>query len=138
MKRFNSYEKNVIARTITFDERMMVNHRVSLRDLTVEAGIQGNVMSHLYEVIIHMYCVCSPSLRIYCVCVLKEAKDTQEINSGGFSNNTMASDFCTPQFHAVNDGSSVISNAIIYGVLELLLMVTIYYILLCIRVLSFL
>ena len=31
----------VIARTITLDERVMVNYQVSLRDLTVEAGIPG-------------------------------------------------------------------------------------------------
>ena len=68
------------------------------------------------------------------VCVLKEAKDTQEINSGWSSNDTMASDFSTPQFHAINDGSSVISNLIIYGVLESSLRVTILYIFLCIRV----
>ena len=42
--------------------------------------------------------------------MLKEAKDTQGINSGASSNDTMASDFNTPQFHAINDGSSVISN----------------------------
>ena len=36
-------------------------------------------------------------------CVLKEAKDTQEINSGGSSNDNMASDFSTPHFHAIND-----------------------------------
>ena len=43
MKRFNSYEKIlVIARAITLDERVMVNHQVSLRDLTVEAGIPGD------------------------------------------------------------------------------------------------
>ena len=35
--------------------------------------------------------------------VLKEAKDTQGINSGDFPNDTMASDFNTPQFHAIND-----------------------------------
>ena len=34
----------VIARTITLDERVMFNHQVSLRDLTVEAGIPGDVM----------------------------------------------------------------------------------------------
>ena len=49
----------------------------------------------------------------------------------------MPFDFSTPQFHAINDGSSVISNSIIYGVLELSLWVTIYYILLCIRVCVF-
>ena len=69
--------------------------------------------------------------------MLKEAKDTQEIHSGGSSNDTMASDFSTPQFHAINDGSSVISNSIIYGVLESSLRVTIYYILLCIQVCAF-
>ena len=37
-------KKPVIARTITLDERVMVNHQVSLRDLTVEAGIPGDVM----------------------------------------------------------------------------------------------
>ena len=36
-------------------------------------------------------------------CVLKEAKDTQGINCGGSSNDNMASDFSTPQFHAIND-----------------------------------
>ena len=36
-------------------------------------------------------------------CVLKEAEDTQIINSGGSSNDNMASDFITPQFHAIND-----------------------------------
>ena len=34
--------------------------------------------------------------------VLKEAKDTQGINSGGSPNDNMASDFSTPQFHAIN------------------------------------
>ena len=34
----------VIDSTITRDERVMVNHQVSLRDLTVEAGIPGDVM----------------------------------------------------------------------------------------------
>ena len=37
--------------------------------------------------------------------VLKEAKDTQGINSGGSPNDNMASDFSTPQFHAINDVS---------------------------------
>ena len=69
--------------------------------------------------------------------MLKEVKDTQEINSDGCSNDTITSDFSTPQFYAINDGSSVISNSIIYGVLELLLRVTIYYILLCIGVCAF-
>ena len=58
---------------------------------------------------------------------LKETKDTQEINYGGSSNDNMASDFSTPQFHAINDGSSVISNSVIVGVLESALRVTIYY-----------
>ena len=71
------------------------------------------------------------------VCVLKDAKDTQEINSGGSYNNPMAYDFSTPQFHAINDGSSVFRNSIIYGVLESSLRVILYYILLCIRVLWF-
>ena len=35
--------------------------------------------------------------------VLKEAKDTQGINSGGSRNDNMVSDFRTPQFHAIND-----------------------------------
>ena len=48
----------------------------------------------------------------------KEAKDTQEINTRGSSNDNMASDFSTPQFHAINNGSSVISNSMMYGVLE--------------------
>ena len=34
--------------------------------------------------------------------VLKEAKDTQGISSGGSPNDNMASDFSTHQFHAVN------------------------------------
>ena len=43
MKRFNNYEKIlVIARTITLDERVMINHQVSLQDLTVEAGTPGD------------------------------------------------------------------------------------------------
>ena len=46
----------------------------------------------------------------------------------------MASDFGTSQFHASNDGSSVMSNSMIDGVLESTLWVIIYYILLCIRV----
>ena len=46
--------------------------------------------------------------------MLKESKDTQEINSVGSSNDTMSSDFSTPHFHAINDGSSVISNSISY------------------------
>ena len=69
--------------------------------------------------------------------MLKEAKDTQDINSGGSSNDTMASDFSTPQFYAINDGSSVIGNSIMYGVLESSPRVTIYYILLCMRVCVF-
>ena len=47
----------------------------------------------------------------------KEAKDTQGINSGGSSNDNMASDFITPQSHAINDGSSAISNSLIDGIL---------------------
>ena len=43
--------------------------------------------------------------------MLKETKDTEEINSGGSSNDTMASDFSTTHFHAINDGCSVISNS---------------------------
>ena len=67
---------------------------------------------------------------------LKETKDTQGINYGGSSNDNMASDFSTPQSHAINDGSSVISNSVsdwwrfrisTEGV-------TIYYNWLCIRV----
>ena len=42
----------VIARTITLDERVMVNHQLFLLDLTVEVGIPGDVMRHLYEIII--------------------------------------------------------------------------------------
>ena len=34
--------------------------------------------------------------------MLKEAKDTQGINSGGSPSDNMASDFSTPQFHAIN------------------------------------
>ena len=50
--------------------------------------------------------------------MLKEVKDTQGINYGGSSNDNMTSDFSTPQSHAINDGSSVISNSLIDGVLE--------------------
>ena len=42
--------------------------------------------------------------------MLKEEKDTQEIISGGCSKDTMTSDFSMPQFHAINNGSSVIIN----------------------------
>ena len=35
--------------------------------------------------------------------MLREAKDTQGINSGGYSNDNMASDFSTPQFLVIND-----------------------------------
>ena len=65
--------------------------------------------------------------------MLKGAKDTQKIYSWGPSNDTMASDFSKPQFHAIN----VFSNSIMYGVLELSLRVIIYYILLCIRVCAY-
>ena len=58
---------------------------------------------------------------------LKETKDTHGINYGGSSNDNVASDFSTPQSHAINDGSSVISNSVIDGVLESALRVTIYY-----------
>ena len=37
------------------------------------------------------------------ILVLKEAKGTHEINSGGSPNENMASYFRTPQFHAIND-----------------------------------
>ena len=37
--------------------------------------------------------------------MLKEAKDTQGINSGGSPNDNMASDFSTPQFHTINNVS---------------------------------
>ena len=43
-------------------------------------------------------------------------KDIQGINSGGSSNYPIASDFSTPQSHAINDESSVISNSVIDGV----------------------
>ena len=46
--------------------------------------------------------------------------------SGVSSNDNMASDFSTTQSHAIKDGSSVISNSVIYGVLESSLRVTIY------------
>ena len=49
------------------------------------------------------------------------------INYGGSSNDNMASDFSTPQSHAINDESSVISNSVIDGVLGSALRVTIYY-----------
>ena len=58
---------------------------------------------------------------------LKETKNTQGIDYGGSSNDNMASDFSTPQSHAINDGSSVISNSVIDGDLESALRVTIYY-----------
>ena len=70
-------------------------------------------------------------------CVLKESKYTHEIISGGSSNHNMASDFMRPQSYAINDGNSVISNSMIDGVLESSQRVTIYYILLCIRVCAF-
>ena len=35
--------------------------------------------------------------------VLKEAKDTQGINSGASPNDNMASDFSALQFHVIND-----------------------------------
>ena len=35
--------------------------------------------------------------------MLKEAKDTLGINSGGSPNDNMASDFSTPQFYAISD-----------------------------------
>ena len=41
--------------------------------------------------------------------MLKEAKDTYN-KLGGSSNDTMASDFNTPKFHAINDRSSIFSN----------------------------
>ena len=47
-----------------------------------------------------------------------EAKDTPGIHSGGSSDDNMAYDFSTPQSHAINDGSSVISDSVIDGVLE--------------------
>ena len=66
---------------------------------------------------------------------MKVAKDTPEIKSFFSSNNTMASDFSKPQFHAtINDRSSVFSNSLMYGALESSLRVIIYYILLCIRI----
>ena len=88
--------------------------------------------------------------------MLKETKDTQEKNSGGSSNDNMASDFSTPQAHAIKDVSSVISegwcvrvalssefidctycgHSVIGGVLESSLRVTIDYNLLCIYCLS--
>ena len=55
----------------------------------------------------------------------KETNDTHGINYGGSSNDNMASDFSTPQSHAINDGSSVISNSVIDGILESALRVTI-------------
>ena len=48
--------------------------------------------------------------------MLKETKDTQGINSGGSSNDNMASDFSTNQTHAIKDGSIVISK-VVSGVL---------------------
>ena len=56
------------------------------------------------------------------------SKHTQEIIYGDSSNDSIASDFSTPQSHAINDGSSVINNSMIDGVLESSLRVTIYYI----------
>ena len=58
---------------------------------------------------------------------LKETKETQGINYGGSSNDNMASDFSTPQSHAINNGSSVISNSVIDCVLESALSVIIDY-----------
>ena len=70
--------------------------------------------------------------------MLKKAIYIHEINSGGSYDDNMASDFSSAQSHAINDGRSVISNSMIYGVLESSLSVTIHYILLCIRVCVFL
>ena len=58
---------------------------------------------------------------------LKETKDRHGINNGGSSNDNMASDLSIPRSYAINDGSSVISNTVIDGVLESALRVTIYY-----------
>ena len=45
-------EISAIARTIALEERMMVTPQMSLLDLTVESGIPGEVMRHLYAKII--------------------------------------------------------------------------------------
>ena len=59
---------------------------------------------------------------------LKDTKDTHVIHYGGSSNDNIASaGFSTPQSHAINDGSSVISNSVIDGVLESALRATIYH-----------
>ena len=73
-----------------------------------------------------------------CLCAKGGERHTgNKLGGGGYSNDTMASDLSTPQFRAINDGSSVFSNSIMYGVLESSLRVIIYYILLCIRVCAF-
>ena len=38
---------SAISRTIALEERVMVNPQLSLLDLTVEAGIMGDVMRYL-------------------------------------------------------------------------------------------
>ena len=63
------------------------------------------------------------------VCVLKEAKYRPEINSGGCSNDTMASDFT--HLNSMQSMMEVVFSA------TQLLRVTIYNIVLCIRVCAF-
>ena len=60
------------------------------------------------------------------VCVLRGG-ERHTGNTLWSSNDNMASDFSNPQSHAINDGSSVISNSLIDGVLDSSLRVTIYY-----------
>ena len=68
----------------------MVTPQMSLVNSTVESGIPVLSRSGHHFVPTRMP-------------VLKEAKYTQVMNSGCFPNDNMASDFSTPQFHAIND-----------------------------------
>ena len=46
-----------IPRTFAFQERVMVNHQVSLLNLTLEADIPGDVVTYRRQA----YCVCAVS-----------------------------------------------------------------------------
>ena len=48
MERFSSYENSLpLPGTVALEERVIVNPQLSLLDLTVEAGILGDVMRNL-------------------------------------------------------------------------------------------
>ena len=107
---------------------MIVTPHMSLLDLTVESGIPGDVIRYLQtKRILCLFPVMTDFLWIWLMMdlnitcdedsnkhvtrnsvptrmpVLKKAKDAQGINSGGSHNENMASDFNTPQFHAINN-----------------------------------